>query len=74
MLLLKKTNLNDPNYERMEVNLQTYDKIIKQNIRSAKINYYKTCFQYHKHNLKNTWQTLKCILNDSDTMTKYPEK
>ena len=71
---LKKTNLNNPNYEHMKVNLQTYNKIVKQTIRLAKINYYKTCFQNRKHNLKNTWQTIKCILSKSDTITKLPDK
>ena len=58
----------------MKGNLQTYNKMIKQTIRLAKINYYKTCFQNHKHNLKNTWQTIKCILSKSDTITKIPDK
>ena len=71
---LKKTNLNDPNYEHMKFNLQSHNKMIKQNIRLTKNNYYKTCFQNHKHNLKITWQTIQCILNKSDTMTKFPEK
>ena len=69
---LKKTNLNDPNYEHIKVNLQTYNKMIKQTIRLAKNNYYKT-FQNYKHNLKNTWQTIKCILSKSDTITKFPD-
>ena len=58
----------------MKVNLQTYKKIIKQTIQLEKNNYYKTCFQNHKHNLKNTWQTIKCILSKSDTIAKFPDK
>ena len=48
--------------------------MIKQTIRLAKINYHKTCFQNHKHNLKNTWQTIKCILSKSNTIAKFPDK
>ena len=35
---LKKTNLNDPYYEHMKVNLQIYNKMTKQTNRLAKIN------------------------------------
>ena len=58
----------------MKVILQTYNKMIKQTIRLAKINYYETCLQNHKHNFKNTWQTIKCILRESDTITKFSDK
>ena len=58
---LKKTNLNDPNFKHMKVYLQTYNMMIKQTIQLAKITTTKPALTSHKHNLRNTWQAIKCI-------------
>ena len=49
---LEKTNLNDPNYEHMKVNSQTYNKMIKQTIRLAEINTTKPAFKIINITLK----------------------
>ena len=56
---LKQTKSDDPIFETRTINLRTYNKILKQNIRMAKRNYYFTCFQNYNHDIKNTWRTIK---------------
>lgn len=70
---LKCTPINSPDYNKYKVNLQTYNKILKNNIRQAKKNYYFDCFTKFKSDIKKTWATIKQIINKCNNDNQYPK-
>ena len=42
---LKSTDINSERYNSYKINLQTYNRILTQNIRLAKKTYYHSCFE-----------------------------
>ena len=71
---LRSTDVNSEQHNKYKVNLQTYNRILKQNIRLAKKKYYHDCFDKFKYDMKNMWSTIKDIINKSksnDTFPKY---
>ena len=52
--------------------MHTYNNILKNNIKEAKIKYYTDCFNKYKDNVKNTWQTIKEVLNKTKKKTYFP--
>ena len=51
---LKLTNPNSPNYETVNINIKTYNGILKTNIRAAKQIYFESCFNWFKNDIRNT--------------------
>lgn len=62
---MKSTPVDNPLYATLKTNLLTYNKILKQNIRQAKKLYFQSCFSKFRNDIKNTWLTIKDILNKS---------
>ena len=70
---LKATDNQDPSYPSAKLNLQAYNRILKQSIRQAKQIHYHKSFTKFKHDIKNTWSTIKGIINKSQPRTDFPE-
>ena len=70
---LRATPSNSSDYNKYKINLQTYNRILRQNIRLAKKTYYHKCFENFKHDIKSTWTTLKEILNKNHKIDKIPK-
>lgn len=62
-LRLKRTQPDTQEYERLKINLKTYNRILKNNIQQAKLIYYNTLFERYKYDIKNTWATINDIIN-----------
>ena len=69
---LHKTPTTSNQYNNMKINLQTYNRILKQNIRNAKKLYYHQCFDEFKSDIKKTWSTIKYILNKNQNDKCFP--
>ena len=69
---LLKTPRNTAEYNARKTNLKTYQKILKKSIISAKKQYYFEKFNTNKDNIKNTWQTIKDILNTNKKNKEIP--
>ena len=70
---LKSTPVNSSMYNTYKINLQTYNKILRQNIKLAKKSYYYDCFEKFKNDVKNTWATIKCVINKSGKKEQFPK-
>ena len=70
---LKKTDLNSATYNSLKINLQTYNRILRQSIRSAKKIYYHNCFSQYKNDIKQTWSTIKNIMNRNNKCKEFPK-
>ena len=70
---IKISQIGTVEYNTNKINLRTYNKILKRSIRIAKINYYSSCFNKYKNDIKKTWQTISDIMNRKHTNTTYPE-
>ena len=70
---LRSTPVNSPDYVKYKVNLQTYNRILRQNIRIAKKNYYYACFSKFKNDIKSTWSTIKEIIGNSKVANTLPD-
>ena len=71
---LQMTDINDASYQGKKVNLKTYNRILKQNIRIAKKNYYHSSFITFKDDIKMTWTTINGILNRTKKKKDFPKK
>ena len=69
---LKETDQNSVEHQIIALNLKTYNKILKNNIRLAKMNYYISCFEKCKHNIKKTWETINDVMN-RERKSELPE-
>ncbi len=70
---LKTTPPDSAIYEARKINLDTYNKILKKNIRTAKKLYYDNCFKNYKHDIKKTWSKINDILCRNRNKKKFPE-
>ena len=70
---LKQIPHDSEEYDIRLLNLNTYNKILKNNIRVAKKDYYKACFNRYKNDIKNTWVTINDILNRLKTKKCFPD-
>ena len=70
---LKRTPHDSVEYESLKINLQTYNKILKNSICTAKKMYYDTCFNKYKNDIKNTWSTINSILNRLKKKRSFPK-
>jgi len=69
----RATATDDPLYNTLKTNLHTYNRILKQSIRKAKTAYYRSCFEKYKDDTKNTWKTIKNIINKDSLKSNFPE-
>jgi hypothetical protein len=58
--------------ETLRTNLRTYNRILKKNIRLAKSQYYHNVFQKFKKDIKNTWKTIKEVINRTKNKKMLP--
>ncbi len=64
--LYKKLKLTDPlsvDFVRLQINLNTHNKILQNSIRLAKRIYYEILFAKFKDDIRDTWKTVNDILN-----------
>ena len=69
----KSTN-NDIEYETKKINFKTFERIVKENIKEAKRDYYFKTFTAHKNDLRKTWRTIDDTLNKKSNKSKFPSK
>ena len=58
----------------LQINLKSYNAILKRSFHIAKQNYFETCFNKCKSDIKNTWKTINEIIckdNAKKTITTY---
>ena len=70
---LHSVTRDSPLYNNYKINLGTYNRILKQSIRSAKHLYYTSCFTKYKNDIKNTWKTINGIINKSNDSHSIPD-
>ena len=69
----KSTN-NDIEYETKKINFKTFERIVKENIKEAKRDYYFKTFTAHKNDLRKIWRTIDDTLNKKSNTSKFPSK
>ena len=69
----KSTN-NDVEYEVKKINFKTFERIVKENIRAAKREYYFKTFTAQKNDMKKTWKTINETLNRKRNKSKFPSE
>ena len=69
---MKSAQPHSQEYYKYKTNLQTYNRILKQNIRLAKKSYYDDCFDKFRNDIKKTWLTIKEILQKSNKTKSFP--
>ena len=69
----KSTN-NNVEYEVKKINFKTFEKIVKDNIRAAKQEYYFKTFTSQKNDMKKTWKTIDETLNRRKNKSKFPSE
>ena len=69
---LHKTPTNSQEYITKKLNLQAYNRILKQNIRHAKKAYFHQCFEKFKSDIKQTWNTINDLLNKKNSTNNLP--
>ena len=70
---LKATNPDSDEFEALKINLRTYNKILKRNIKIAKSAYYQASFSKYKNDIKGTWSVIKVVLNKTQNTPDYPD-
>ena len=69
-----KCTSNDTEYEIKKVNFKTFKRIVKENIKEAKRDYYFKTFTAHKNDLRKTWRKIDNTLNKKSNKSKFPSK
>ena len=73
--MLKSKNLaNSTRYETLQINFNTYNKILKRSIIEAKKNYYFRHFELYRNNMKQTWKTINEGLNRKSKESFSPKE
>ena len=62
------------NMKIKKINFKTYDKIVTEEIKNAKLQYYFNTFTSHKNNIKKTWKTIDETLNRGKSRTQFPNE
>jgi len=70
---LKNTQPDSELYNTLKINLRTYNRILKKNIRLAKHVYYDNCFKKFRDDIKQTWATIKEIMNKNQNVKGTPK-
>jgi hypothetical protein len=63
---LKSTAMSCPSYVTNKINLQTYNRILKSSIRTAKRQYFFKSFNKFRNDMKGTWAMIKEVINKSN--------
>ena len=71
--MLKSTNCNDPIYESRLLNFQTYNKILKCSIRTAKRIYYNNQFEIFRNDIRKTWSTINEVLHKTTKSKEFQD-
>jgi len=69
----KNTPNHHPDYHTLKWNLKTYNTLLKKVIRSAKATYYQSSFEKFKNDSRNTWLTIKTIMNKTKSKKDFPK-
>ena len=59
---LKSTPKDNPDHKVLEINLKSYNRIIKKLIREAQTQYFSEKLERYKNDIKNTWKTINEVL------------
>ena len=70
---LRKTSPDSEDFQTRTTNLKTFNTILKRSIHTAKKQYYNSCFDKYKNNIKQTWSTINNILNKNNKKHKFPD-
>ena len=60
---LKSTNPTSLEYANSQINLRTYNRILRKSLRAAKRIFYSLIFDKYKADIKNTWKTINGLLS-----------
>ena len=69
-----KSTSNNDEYENKKINFKSYDKLVTEEIKNAKHQYYFNTFTSHKNNIKKTWETIDETLNRGKSKTQFPNE
>ena len=69
---LKSLAIDHPLYDIRKTSLRTYNRILRNSIRTAKRLYYLKIFEKFKNDMKNTWVSIKEILNKTNAKKEFP--
>ena len=72
-LKLKKTPIDSIEFRCRQQNLKTYNGILRRNIKLAKRFYYNDRFVKYKHDIKNTWRTIKELICRKSPKNNFPD-
>ena len=70
---LKQCPLGSHDYNALNINLRTFNRILKRNIYLVKQDYYNNVFNQYKYYIKKTWGTIKDILNKNKNNNVSPD-
>ena len=68
----KSTSQSDPLYNTLKTNFNTYSKILKKSIMSAKKTYYHSQLSLHKHDCRKTWGLINSLLSAKKNKKDFP--
>ena len=71
---LKSTSETSSQYQQILTDFKTYNKILKQTIRSAKKIFFQNCFQKYQCDVKKNWDTINDVLNKTKKTKDYPKE
>ena len=69
---MRLSNPSSPHYNTLNINLKTYNLILKKSIMSVKQMYYESCFNRYGNDILSTWKTINEILTKNQTQKKCP--
>ena len=70
----KTTNPEDPMIQQHKENFKIFFNVYKRVLSNAKKNYFSVTFQKFKSDMKNTWKTIKELLNKKKIYKNLPSK
>lgn len=70
----KRSRPESPEFFDLQTNLRTYNRILKQVIRDAKLHHYRHIFNNCKSDSKLTWKHINSILNRNKAKDSLPER
>ena len=70
---LKKTPSTSQQYDTLKINLSTYNQMLRRMIRQAKELYYANIFNKYKNDIKNTWLSIKQLINKHNNPNKIAD-
>ncbi len=68
----KMTRSHSLEFDIQNINLKTYNTILKKSIRLAKKSHYELLFLKFKDDIRGTWKTINGILNKTKRKGHFP--